>query len=171
MKHRKVMTTFLILCMCIVMCMTGCSENGENFQTSTSSEGVIIFFQTTNRDEFLGYMKSLDTAEYDILDVSSHHSTTFAVTTREKGKWKTTENVKAYEVAVLDGQYLFTTSKLQEYLDFLEQFENEIYQINGITVNLGNSYFAVNYAEIKNKKVKSLTIRVKSDCEVLCLYM
>ncbi|MBQ6860526.1 MAG: hypothetical protein IJO08_02640 [Clostridia bacterium] len=150
MKHKKVMAALLILCMCMAIFMTGCSENGETFKTATSSEGVISFYQTSNRDQFLAYMKSIDTSEYDILDVSSPHTTSFAVTTREKGKWKTAENTKAYEVAVLDGYYLFVTTNQNDYLNFLEQFEAEIYQINGISVNPGNSYYAVTYVEIKN---------------------
>ena len=150
MKHLKVMAALLILCMCMAMFMTGCTENGETFKTSTSSEGVISFYQTSNRDQFLTYLKSIDTAEYDILDVSSPHSTSYSVTVREKGKWKTAENTKAYDVAVLDGYYIFTTNRQDDYLNFLEQFELEIYQILGITANPGNTYYEVTYAEIKN---------------------
>ncbi len=147
MKRTKIMATFLILCMCMALFLTGCTE--EEINTTTSSEGVVTFYQTSNRDNFMAYVKGIDTAEYDILDISSIHNTSFAVTIREKGKWKTSENVKAYDVAVLDGYYLFSTTNKKDYLDFLEQFEPEIYQILGITANPGNSYYAVTYVEIK----------------------
>lgn len=139
-----------LICIILLVIMTftlvACSE--EEMNTSTSSEGIVSLYTTTNKNAYLKYVAKVDTTEYEILDVTiSQDNNRFAVTTRLKGKWKESENTESYDVSVLDGYYIFNTNDVKEYLNFLESFNSEVYEILGISVIPGNSDYIVTYFE------------------------
>lgn len=139
-----------LICIMLLVLMTftlvACSE--EEMNTSTSSEGIVSLYTTTNKNAYLKYVAKVDTTEYEILDVTiSQDNNRFAVTTRLKGKWKESENTESYDVSVLDGYYIFNTNDVKEYLNFLESFNSEVYEILGISVIPGNSDYIVTYFE------------------------
>ncbi len=141
---KRLIGIMLLILMCFSL--VACSE--EEMNTSTSSEGVVSLYTTSNKNAYLKYVAKIDTTEYEILDVTiSQDGNRFAVTTRLKGKWKEAENTESYNVSVLDGYYIFNTNDVKEYLNFLESFNPEIYEILGISVIPGNSDYIVSYFE------------------------
>ena len=111
----------IILLVLMSFTLVACSE--EEMNTSTSSEGLVSLYTTSNKNAYLKYVAKLDTTEYEILDVTiSQDNNRFAVTTRLKGKWKESEN-------------------------FLEAVNPEVYEILGISVIPGNSDYIVTYFE------------------------
>ncbi len=136
----------IILLVLMIFTLVACSE--EEMNTSTSSEGIVSLYTTSNKNAYLKYVAKVDTTEYEILDVTiSQDNNRFAVTTRLKGKWKESENTESYDVSVLDGYYIFNTNDVKEYLNFLESFNSEVYEILGISVIPGNSDYIVTYFE------------------------
>lgn len=141
---KRLICTIMVLLMCLTM--VACSE--EEINTSTSSEGIVSLYITSNKDAYLKYVAKIDTTEYEILDVTiSQDNQKFAVTTRLKGRWKENENMESYDVSVLDGYYIFNTNDVKEYLNFLESFNSEIYEILGISVIPGYTDYIVTYFE------------------------
>lgn len=141
---KRLICIMLLVLMCLSL--AACSE--EEMNTSTSSEGIVSLYTTTNKNSYLKYVAKIDTTEYEILDVTiSQDNNRFAVTTRLKGKWKESENTESYDVSVLDGYYIFNTNDVKEYLNFLESFNSEVYEILGISVIPGNSDYIVTYFE------------------------
>ncbi len=139
-----------LICIMLLVLMTftlvACSE--EEMNTTTSSKGIVSLYTTTNKNAYLKYVAKIDPTEYEILDVTiSQDNNRFAVTTRQKGKWKESENTESYDVSVLDGYYIFNTNDVKEYLNFLESFNTEVYEILGISVIPGNNDYIVTYFE------------------------
>ena len=141
---KRLICTLLVILMCFTL--VACSE--EEMNTSTSSEGIVSLYTTSNKNAYLKYVAKLDTTEYEILDVTiSQDNNRFAVTTRLKNRWKEAENTDSYNVIVLDGYYIFNTNDVKEYLNFMESFNPEVYEILGISVIPGNSDYIVTYFE------------------------
>lgn len=141
---KRLICTLLVILMCFTL--VACSE--EEMNTSTSSEGIVSLYTTSNKNAYLKYVAKLDTTEYEILDVTiSQDNNRFAVTTRLKNRWKEGENTDSYKVIVLDGYYIFNTNDVKEYLNFMESFNPEVYEILGISVIPGNSDYIVTYFE------------------------
>ena len=141
---KRLISIMIVLLMCVAL--VACSA--EEMNTETSQEGIVSLYTTTNKDSYLKYVAKIDTSEYEIVDVTiSQDGHKFAVTTRLKNKWKETENTTSYDVSVLDGYYIFSADNAKTYLNFMECFNSEVYEILGISVIPGNSDYIVTYFE------------------------
>ena len=142
------MKRLICIILAIITCLGLVACTAEEINTSTGKEGLVSLYKATNKDSFFAYIKKLDTSEYEILDITiSQNGAMYAVTTRVKNKWKETENTESFNVLVFEDYYIFSADVADDYLNFLECFNSEKYEILDISAIPGNSDFFVVYRE------------------------
>lgn len=145
--------TLLISLLLFTLLLTSCSPETTITPPPPKEDTNNYFvFQSTKSDDYLQFLETFDNSMYEIVDISvgfSKFNYTYAVTYKKITSYEfNNESSKAKEMT--STYHLYQTNKINEYLVFLETFNEAKYDIVDISVSHSEFYYfySITYRDI-----------------------
>lgn len=140
----------LIAIIMVVTCLSGCGSNenevGENNNIISSNTENVFLYTTRDKNDYMNYLSTLDTSVYEVLGITTSITQAYRsqefymITYRKIDALKSESKGNDYDVATLNGYYVFTTKDSKLYLDFIDEMDFSKYKILGITTSITQVY-------------------------------
>lgn len=138
---KKLCCIFFVFVM--IISVTACSQSKpKSFEAKNSSENVFIY-ETWDKQEHLDFLKNFNIVHYRIIAINTvkdEDLESYIVTYKKKSAKPAISTGKMYESTSLAGKiFLYTTSDVGEYLDFIDEFDNARYKMLEVNIELVDS--------------------------------
>lgn len=151
---KRIVCLFIAIIM-IVTCLSGCGSNesgvpkeSKNTSALNSDSENVFLYTTRNKNEYMNYLKNINTSEYEILGITTSITEEYRaqefymITYRKIDAPKAETKGNDYDIVISDGYYMFTTRDSSLYLDFIDEMDFSKYKILGITTSITETYRA-----------------------------